>query len=544
MKRRDFLKKCAAPAAASLVNLPSCLVSARPTCIVNRESCHESRATNHEPRTTSHEHAPARRTADKPPNIVLCMADDQGWGDMAYNGHPVLKTPNFDAMAASALRFDRFYAAAPVCSPTRGSVMTGRHPNRFGCFKWGYTLRPQEITIAEALKTAGYVTGHFGKWHLGSVHKGSPVNPGASGFDEWFSAPNFFDNDPILSREGLAVATKGESSMVTVDAAIEFIRKHAGQQPFLAVVWFGSPHAPHSASEEDCAIYAAQQEKLMNFYGEITGMDRAFGKLRSELRTLGIHQNTILWYCSDNGGLRGLGTTGGRGNKGNIYEGGLRVPAILQWPARIPQPRVTNVPCNTSDIFPTLLELTGVQLEKLLPLDGISLVPLIDGKMSSTNCTDWSIMVYVNEGTISAGRPKPMGFWDYPIAGIATPSHKWMSELLEEQKAGKEPGDTSRLCLDAGEITKQYPQDSFPGHAAWLDWPWKLHRIHDKKGNVKLELYNLAEDPGEQRDLIAQETPACPESRTAGRARTNSMKSQLEAWLVSVVHSLNGEDYH
>jgi len=145
---------------------------------------------------------PGGRSSRKP-NIVLCMADDQGWGDMAYNGHPVLKTPNFDAMAASALRFDRFYAAAPVCSPTRGSVMTGRHPNRFGCFKWGHTLRPQEITIAEALKTAGYVTGHFGKWHLGSVRKSSPVNPGASGFDEWFSAPNFFDNDPILSREGV-----------------------------------------------------------------------------------------------------------------------------------------------------------------------------------------------------------------------------------------------------------------------------------------------------------------------------------------------------
>ena len=104
-----------------------------------------------------------RAASSKKPNIVLCMADDQGWGDMAYNGHSVLKTPNFDAMAASALRFDRFYAAAPVCSPTRGSVMTGRHPNRFGCFKWGYSLRPQEITIAEALKTAGDVTGHFGK---------------------------------------------------------------------------------------------------------------------------------------------------------------------------------------------------------------------------------------------------------------------------------------------------------------------------------------------------------------------------------------------
>jgi len=447
------------------------------------------------------------------PNIVLCMADDQGWGDMAYNGHPVLKTPNFDAMAASALRFDRFYAAAPVCSPTRGSVMTGRHPNRFGCFKWGHTLRPQEITIAEALKTAGYVTGHFGKWHLGSVRKGSPVNPGASGFDEWFSAPNFFDNDPILSREGIAVQTKGESSMVTVDAALEFIEKHSGgRQPFLAVVWFGSPHGPHQAIEEDRVVYNDQDKKLQHFYGEITGMDRAFGKLRKGLRTLGIDKNTILWYCSDNGGLPKVGTTGGRGNKGNIYEGGLRVPAILEWPVRISNPRATEVPCNTSDIYPTLLEITGVRMKNQPPLDGTSLVALIENKMKT--------------------RPKPMGFWDHPTRGISTPSKKWMSELLEVQKAGKESSETFRLRLDAGKITMQYPEDSFPGHAAWLDWPWKLHRIQDKKGKVKLELYNLAEDPAEQKDLVTQDTD-----------RVSSMKFQLEAWLTSVVRSLNGKDY-
>ena len=451
--------------------------------------------------------------SSRKPNIVLCMADDQGWGDMAYNGHPVLKTPNFDAMAASALRFDRFYAAAPVCSPTRGSVMTGRHPNRFGCFKWGHTLRPQEITIAEALKTAGYVTGHFGKWHLGSVRKGSPVNPGASGFDEWFSAPNFFDNDPILSREGTAVQTKGESSMVTVDAALEFIEKHnGGPRPFLAVVWFGSPHGPHQAIEEDREIYADQQKNFQHFYGEITGMDRAFGKLRKRLRTLDIDNNTILWYCSDNGGLPKVGTTGGRANKGKIYEGGLRVPAILEWPARIPNPRVTEVPCNTSDIYPTLLDITDVKMKNQPPLDGISLVPLIESKMKT--------------------RPKPMGFWDHPTGGIRTPSLEWMTELLEAQKAGKESSETFRLRLDAGEITQQYPLDSFPGHAAWLDWPWKLHRIHSKKGNVKFELYNLADDPPEQNDVATQNAD-----------RVNSMKSQLESWLTSVVNSLNGRDY-
>ncbi len=447
------------------------------------------------------------------PNIVLCMADDQGWGDMAYNGHPVLKTPNFDAMAATTLRFVRFYAAAPVCSPTRGSVLTGRHPKRFGCFKWGYTLRPQEITIAEALKTAGYITGHFGKWHVGSARKDSPVNPGASGFDEWFSAPNFFDNNPILSREGVAVQTEGESSMVTVDAALEFIRKHAQTpQPFLAVVWFGSPHSPHKAFDEDRALYANQPDNLQHFYGEITAMDRAFGKLRSELRSLGIHENTILWYCSDNGGLPKIGATGGRGNKGTVYEGGLRVPALLEWPARIQQPRTTDMPCSTSDIYPTLLDITSVHIKNQPPPDGISLVPLFDGDIEI--------------------RSKPMGFWDYPIKGISTPSHMWMTELLEAQKMGKEPDDTSRLRLDAGVITKQYPEDSFPGHAAWLDWPWKLHRIQDETGTVTYELYNLAYDPDELSDLSGRQ-----------RVRATLMKSAMEEWQVSVVRSLNGKDY-
>jgi len=451
----------------------------------------------------------AGRPAAKP-NIILCMADDQGWGDMAYNGHPVLKTPNFDRTAAEALRFDRFYAAAPVCSPTRGSVMTGRTPNRFGCFKWGYPLRPEEITIAEALKTAGYVTGHFGKWHLGPVRSGSPVTPGASGFDEWLSAPNFFDNDPILSREGKAVQTHGESSMVTVDAALEFVRKHAkSPEPFLAVVWFGSPHGPHKAAEEDAAVYADQPAKERGWLGEITGMDRAFGKLRAALRALGIHKNTILWYTSDNGGLKPA-STGGRGKKGQIYEGGLRVPAILEWPDRFQGHRETAVPCVTSDIYPTLLDIVGVTMPNQPPLDGVSLLPLIDDKMTE--------------------RPKPIGFWDHAQGGHSTPSAKLMAELLQAQQAGREI-DPHTFGPNAHKVTKQYPLDQFPGHAAWLDWPWKLHRI-ERKGSPKFELYNLADDPGEKNDLA----DAQPD-------RAGAMKAELEAWLTSVVHSLNGDDY-
>ena len=443
------------------------------------------------------------------PNIVLCMADDQGWGDVAYNGHLVLKTPNLDAMSAAGLRFDRFYAAAPVCSPTRGSVMTGRHPNRFGCFKWGHSLRPQEDTIAEALKRAGYVTGHFGKWHLGSVHPGSPVNPGASGFDDWLSAPNFFENDPVLSREGVAVELQGESSIVTADAAIEFMRKRAkSPEPFLAVVWFGSPHLPHIAVEQDRALYADQPEALQHFYGEITGLDRAVGKLRAELRSLDIHESTLFWYCSDNGGLPKVGSTGGRGHKAHVYEGGLRVPGIIEWPERVKLPAVTEVPVSTSDIYPTLLAIAGAEQPDDRPLDGIDISPLIDRKMRE--------------------RPQPMGFWNHTENGLRTPSEEWMRELLAAQKEGRKITDESRLRMNAGRIDKQYPTDHFPGHAAWLDWPWKLHRIEKPDGDIRIELYNLDNDPMEASNVANDHSQ-----------RVGTMRRDLKRWLSSVVHSLN-----
>ncbi len=447
------------------------------------------------------------------PNIILVMADDQGWGDMGYNGHPVIRTPHFDALATEGIRFDRFYAAAPVCSPTRGSVMTGRHPNRFACFTWGRTLRPREITLAEALKEAGYVTGHFGKWHLGSVRLGSPVNPGSSGFDEWFSAPNFFDNDPILSREGIAVHTTGESSVVTVDAALEFIRSHEGSEnPYFAVIWFGSPHLPHRAVEEDRSLYEDHPEALQQFYGEITGMDRAFGKLRSVLKDFTSYDNTILWYCSDNGGLPRVGSTGGRGDKGDVYEGGLRVPALLEWPRTFKEPGEVTAPANTSDIFPTIMDMLGFEMEPDRPMDGISLLPLLRGDTDT--------------------RSKPMGFWHYPAGGIRTPSAEWMAELLEAQKQGNMVGDSSRLRLGDVKITAIHPPDSLPGHSAWLDWPWKLHHIQDNLGLVSWELYNLETDSMETNDLLESHPQ-----------KVLNMKASLEAWQESVVRSMNGDDY-
>ena len=178
------------------------------------------------------------------PNIVLCMTDDQGWGDVSYNGLKQIQTPALDRMAAEGLRLNRFYAAAPLCSPTRASVLTSRHPNRMACFTPGRPLRTQEMTIAQAVRQAGYATGHFGKWHLNGVSgpgkpiaADDPLNPGRFGFDEWLSVSNFFDLDWTLSRRGKDEIFTGDGSEYIVAQALKFIGDNVEQKkPFLALV--------------------------------------------------------------------------------------------------------------------------------------------------------------------------------------------------------------------------------------------------------------------------------------------------------------------
>ncbi len=436
------------------------------------------------------------RAADSPrrPNVVLVMADDQGWGDTGYNGHPELKTPNLDDLAKSGLRFNRFYTGHFNCSPTRATVMTGRHPDRMGTFSPGSPIRAQELTVAKVLQSAGYATGHFGKWHLNgkngdkntteipgrAILADDSLSPGKMGFDEWVSADNFFDLDPVLGRNGVPEKFHGDSSDVTTDEALKFIRKQAAAgKPFLSVVWFGSPHVPHLALPADKAAYSALSEKEQNYFGEITAVDRSVGRLRAALRELKVTDHTIFWYCSDNGGHEGPKSTGNlRGEKGTLWEGGLRVPGIVEWPARIAKPFISETPCSTLDIYPTVLEATGaVAQNQIQPLDGLSLIPLFERKTES--------------------RAKPIPFWNH---------------------AGKQPG-----------------------HAAWLDWPYKLHTNpvagRGKKGAKDGEamptlLYDVSKDPKETTDLAAQQ----PE-------RVAKMTAALEAWQASVEKSLTGADY-
>ncbi len=441
------------------------------------------------------------------PNIILVMADDQGWGDTGYNGHPIVKTPALDAMAHDGFVFDRFYAAAPVCSPTRASIMTGRHPIRAKVPNHGRYMRPQETTIAETLTAAGYVTGIFGKLHLGSGQPGSPANPTAMGFDEWAIGLNFFDNNPYLSRNGTVEHRTGKGSVLLVDDALAFLKKHKdGAQPIFAVVWFPSPHVPHKEVPDGSPLYKGN--KNAGYFREITLLDQQVGRLRRALKEMDIAQNTILWYCSDNGGLL-KESSGGRGKKGQIYEGGLRVPGIIEWPAKKLHGR-TDVPVNTCDMFPTLLAMAGIEADLSHPLDGVDVSGVFSGKMKR--------------------RAKPMGFWHSFQGGQPTHSDAILKGIMEKQQAGAPlPHNPERMKKDIDDFP-QFSEDTATGHAAWNDWPWKLHRINGKT----YELYHLENDPREQTDLSTH-----PEYKQ----RFERMQKELDAWMRSVVRSINGADY-
>jgi arylsulfatase A-like enzyme len=450
----------------------------------------------------------AKKTAARKPHIILVMADDQGWGDAGYNGHPFVQTPALDAMARDGFVFDRFYAAAPVCSPTRASVMTGRSPIRTKVTNHGRYMRPHEQTIAETLKAAGYVTGIFGKLHLGSGQPDSPCNPGGMGFDEWVVGLNFFDNNPYLSHNGRVEHHKGKGSVILMDEAISFLKKHKdGDQSMFAVVWFSSPHDPHRELPDGPSLYDGR--KHAGYYREITLLDQQVGRLRDELRGMGIAEHTILWYCSDNGGLIPE-TSGGREKKGSIYEGGLRVPAIMEWPSQQLKGR-TSIPVSTSDMYPTLMAMAGVEWEAPHPLDGIDVSDIIYAKVMK--------------------RSKAMGFWHNIQGGQVTWSDRVLKGIMKQQRAGAPlPHDPSRIRKDVDEFP-QFPEDCATGHAAWLDWPWKLHRID---GN-QFQLYNLEQDPMEANDL----------SRAAEqRPRFEKMKKEQDAWMRSVMRSLNGKNYN
>jgi arylsulfatase A-like enzyme len=274
--------------------------------------------------------AAAASAADLP-NMVFVLTDDQGWGDVGYNGHPKIQTPHLHEMAKSGIRFDRFYAAAAVCSPTRVSCLTGRNNWRVNMSNptsegEGH-LPEEEITIAEALKEKGYATGHFGKWHVGGFNPETSgthlMPPWEAGFDECFSTYNVlvtFDPYAKLPKYGIEASywhngrnipfeegqatteLRGDDATIVMSKAIEFIRAQvAEEKPFLALVWFHNVHTPLGKNPELMAQYAEHEIQEQIYYSNITAIDTQVGALRSALREMGVADNTMLWLASDNG---------------------------------------------------------------------------------------------------------------------------------------------------------------------------------------------------------------------------------------------------
>jgi arylsulfatase A-like enzyme len=357
------------------------------------------------------------------------MCDDLGYGDVGFNGSQLIKTPHLDAMAKRGARFERFYAGAPVCSPTRGTCLTGRHYLRYGITHANEGCLPsQEINLAQILKQHGYATGHFGKWHLGTLTTTEPDSnrggaekadyyapPWERGFDVCFSTEakvptwdpmitpneeedlwgipgspwgtNYWDETGTKISENLA----GDDSRVIMDRVIPFICAAVQRrQPFFAVVWFHAPHTPVVAGPAHRALYADYSEDEQHYYGCVTAMDEQIGRLNQELENLGAREHTMHWFCSDNGPEghdgqtgRDRGSTAGfRGRKRSLFSGGIAVPALLEWPEVTQPGQLVKMPCSTLDYFPTITEAIGYTMPDDRPIDGISLISTLKSKVT------------------------------------------------------------------------------------------------------------------------------------------------------------------
>ncbi|NND06368.1 MAG: sulfatase-like hydrolase/transferase [Saprospiraceae bacterium] len=368
------------------------------------------------------------------PNVILVMCDDLGWGDVGFNGSSTIKTPNLDEMAGAGIIFSRFYSAAPVCSPTRASCLTGRNPFRMGIYSANVGhMRSEEITLAEVLSKAGYSTGHFGKWHLGTLttalndaNRGMPGDsshlsrPTDHGYHEYFCTESKVPTwDPMLKPTSFQEESgsslrygwpalldgeksenygtfywsgpdqmelnnlRGDNSEVIMDRAIPFIERSVKRdQPFFTTIWLHTPHLPVVTHKAYRDLYPKHDLSEQLYYGCISAMDEQIGRLWSTLQKLNVSEHTMLWFCSDNGPERQTPGSAGslRARKRSLYEGGVRVPAFCLWPDNWSS-GTADVPAVTSDYLPTILDILQIEYpETDRPLDGITLRKLLDGK--------------------------------------------------------------------------------------------------------------------------------------------------------------------
>ncbi|MBN2128667.1 MAG: sulfatase-like hydrolase/transferase [Sedimentisphaerales bacterium] len=340
--------------------------------------------------------AAASRDPGKRTNIVIALCDDLGYGDLACYGHPHIRTPNLDRLAGEGLRLTDCYAAAPVCSPARAGMLTGRTPYRCGIYDWIPANNPmhlsrKEITVATLLRDRGYATCHCGKWHCnGKFNSAEQPQPGDHGFDHWFSTQNnalpTHHNPNNFVRNGARVGLlEGYSSTLIVQEAIDWLRDGWDRsKPFCLFVWFHAPHEPIATGPEFMQRYEGHKEAI--YYGNVTQMDHEFGRLMQNLDDMGLRDETFVMFTSDNGpetlnryrgSHRSFGSPGPlRGMKLHMYEGGIRVPGIVRWPGKAKPGSVSSEPVNGTDVLPTLCDIAGAEVPTDRPIDGTSILPI------------------------------------------------------------------------------------------------------------------------------------------------------------------------
>lgn len=404
----------------------------------------------------------------KKPNIILVNCDDLGWGDLACGGHPTHRTPNLDRMAAEGTRFTDFYQGSPVCSPSRGGMMTGCYPRRIGFDLFegklvlfpgqGVGLSKDEETFAQVLKRAGYATAAVGKWHCGDQQAFLPTE---HGFDQYFGLP--YSNDmgrqvkresspplPLL-RNGEVVEQQPDQASLTsryVDESIGFMRSHA-EGPFLLYLAHMHVHLPHYVPERFAKVnpnrYAAAVEYV----------DWAMGRLLRELDDLGIAQDTLVLFTSDNGSRNDYGGSNGhlRGSKGMTWEGGIRVPLIARQPGTVPAGRVCSEIVAGLDLLPTFAALAGTAPKGKNHIDGKDFSPLLLGKPGAKSPRD-TFFYYIG-GDLDAVRS---GKWKLFVG-----RHGWAaqkeggvkSDLRELYNLEADPGETTDVSAANPEVVKR-----------------------------------------------------------------------------------------
>lgn len=343
-----------------------------------------------------------------PSNILIILTDDQGYGDLSYHGNPKLATPHTDRLAHESVALQQFYVS-PVCAPTRASLITGRYNYRTGAidtYLGRAMMHPDEVTLAEMLSAAGYRTGIFGKWHLGDNY---PLRPQDQGFDEVLvhrgggigqpsdppGGSSYFD--PVLEHNGQAVKLEGYCSDIFTDAAIRFLRE-SDEQPFFVYLSFNCPHTPLQIADEYADPFRAMnlehsefpavgqplpgkadQETIARVYGMVKNIDDNIGRLLDALDEANLSDDTIVVFFTDNGPQQVRYNAGLRGRKGSVYDGGIRVPCFVRWPARLEPRKVDRIAAHI-DLAPTLLAACGVEPPSDVAFDGRSLLPLLTGQ--------------------------------------------------------------------------------------------------------------------------------------------------------------------